>query len=151
VTQPTERNFLQANGTSDVQDTVAWLSANGYRLASQAGASAFGAEFVFEGEAMIRIVVDRSQWMLDVAPSPGTDPWQYDLLIAAHSGQEYGERFPETGSRATGNPLPDQLPPGVSWRQTLPDILRWVRENEVAELVSNAQRQRATLMWGRKS
>jgi hypothetical protein len=53
---------------------VAWLSDNGYRLASQAGASTFGAEFVFEGEAMVRIVVDRSQWMLDVAPSPGADP-----------------------------------------------------------------------------
>jgi hypothetical protein len=151
VTQSSEQDFLRANAPSDVQDTVAWLSDNGYRLASQAGASTFGAEFVFEGEAMVRIVVDRSQWMLDVAPSPGADLWQYDLLIAAHSGQDYGQRFPDTGSRAVGRTLPEQLPEGVSWRETLPDVVRWVHENDVAERVSNAKRQRATLMWGRTS
>lgn len=130
---------------------MAWLTDNGYRLASQAGASTFGAEFVFEGEAMVCIVVDRSQWMLDVAPSPGADSWQYDLLIAAHSGQDYGLRFPGTGSRPVARNLPEQLPEGVSWRETLPDIVRWVRENDVAERVSNAKRQRARLMWGRTS
>lgn len=150
MTQSSERDFLRENAPSDVQDTVAWLSENGYRLASQSGASTFGAEFVFEGETVVRIVVDRSQWMLDVAPSPGADPWQYDLLIAAHSGQEYGQRFPETGSREIGSTLPEKLPEGVSWRETLPAVARWVRENEVAERVSSAQRQRAALMWDRK-
>ena len=149
VTQSSEQDFIGANAPSDVQDTVAWLSDNGYRLASQAGASTFGAEFVFQGEGMVRIVVDRSQWMLDVAPSPGAEPWQYDLLIAAHSGQDYRQRFPGTGSRAVGRTLLEHLPEGVSWRDTLPDVVRWVREHDVAERVSNAKRQRARLMWDR--
>jgi hypothetical protein len=76
---------------------------------------------------------------------------EYDLLIAAHSGQDYGQRFPDTGSRAVGETLPEQLPEGVSWRETLPDVVRWVRENDVAERVSSAKRQRATLMRGRTS
>jgi hypothetical protein len=151
VTKSSEQDFLRPNAPSDVHDTVAWLSDNGYRLASQEGASTFGADFVFEGESIVRIVVDRSQWMLDVARSPGADAWQYDLLIAAHSGEDYGQRFPDTGSRAVGRTLPEQLPEGVSWRDTLPDVVRWLRENDVTEQVSKAKRQRATLMWGRSS
>lgn len=66
-----------------MQDAIAWLSANGYTLSSQRGESTFGSQFVYTGGAEVLLTVDRSQWMLDVAPRPGAEAWQYDLLIAA--------------------------------------------------------------------
>jgi hypothetical protein len=102
--------FLHAYAPADVQDTVAWLSANGYTLVAQNGDSTFAAEFVYEGETELRIAVDRSQWLLDVAPRPGSKTWQCDLVLAARRGLDYGAVFPETGARVLGDPLPEQLP-----------------------------------------
>jgi hypothetical protein len=142
--------FLHTYAPADVQDTVAWLSANGYALVAQKGDSTFGAQFVYEGHAEVRITVDRSQWFLDVAPGPGSKAWQYDLILAARQGLDYGALFPDTGSRLLGDPLPEQLPMGVSWRETLPDILQWVSGETVPALVDRARHQRFALMWPRK-
>ena len=141
--------FLQQFAPADVQEATAWLLANGYTLASHRGEGAFGAEFVYVGDAEVHVTVDRSQWFLDVAPSPGAKAWQYDLLIVAQTGQPYGEVFPETGSRSVGDPLPDQLPGGVSWHETLPGILRWVDGASVQPAVEIALRERNRLMWPR--
>jgi hypothetical protein len=142
--------FLHTYAPADVQDTVAWLSTNGYALVAQNGDSTFGAQFVYEGDAEVRITVDRSQWFLDVAPRPGSHPWPYDLILAARQGLDYGELFPGTGPRLLGDPLPEQLPIGVSWRETLPDILQWVDGETVTALVDRAGQQRFALMWPRK-
>ncbi|WP_199422953.1 hypothetical protein [Actinotalea solisilvae] len=138
--------FFRSDSPVDVQATVAWLLANGYGLSSQSGEGAFGARFVFRGPAEVRITVDRSQWLLDVAVEPGADAWQYDLLLAARSGRTYGEVFPARASRQADGRLPDQLPEGVSWRQTLPDVLAWVRGPGVGEAVERASRERFALM-----
>ena len=139
--------FLRVHAPADVQNTVAWLLANGYKLASQVGESPFGAQLVYVLEAEVRITVDQSQWCLDVAPAPGSEAWQYDLLLAAHRGLDYGELLPGTGSRSPTGLLPKQLPEGVSWRETLPDILHWVTGGDVAELVHRTRDQRFALMW----
>lgn len=97
----------------------------------------------------MRVAVDRSQWLLDVAPRPGAKAWQYDLLIAARAGRPYGEVFPFTGARLAGDPLPDQLPDGVSWHDTLPDILQWVDGEDVQAAVDGALHERDRLMWPR--
>ena len=144
--------FLRSRAPVDVQETVAWLLANGYTLTGHEGGGEFGALFVFAGQAEARITVDRSQWFLDVAQAPGAKPWQYDLLIAASSGRPYGQRFPAVGtvgSWPSAPPLPRQLPDGVSWRQTLPGLLSWMQGPGVAEAVANAQRQRSALIWPR--
>lgn len=141
--------FLRTYAPGDVQNTVAWLSANGYTLVSQVRESTFGSQFVYAQNAEVWITVDRSQWCLDVAPTTGSKPWQYDLLVAAHRRLDYGDLFPDTGSRSLTDPLPNQLPEGVSWRETLPDILQWVRGEAVAESVDRAIHQRAALMWPR--
>lgn len=142
--------FLHTYAPADVQDTVAGLSANGYALAAQKGDSTFGAQFVYEGRAEVRITVDRSQWLLDVAPRPSSKGWQYDLLLAARRGLEYGALFPKTGARVLGAPLPEQLPAGASWRETLPDILQWIGRDTVPATVDRARQQRFALMWPRK-
>jgi hypothetical protein len=141
--------FFRANAPADVQHTVAWLFSSGYVPVSQEGASAFGALFVFEGDSAVRIIVDRSQWSLDVAAASGAQFWQYDLLLAAQSSQEYGRRFPGVGARTLDTPLPKQLPEGVSWRETLPGILHWIQASDVTESVTEAQQQRSTLIWPR--
>ena len=141
--------FFRAYAPADVQHTVAWLVSSGYVLVSQDGTNTFGALFVFESDSVVQIIVDRSQWSLDVAAAPAAEFWHYDLLLAAQSGQEYGRRFPGVGTRTLGALLPEQLPEDVSWRETLPDILHWIQSSDVTESVTKAQRQRSMLMWRR--
>lgn len=141
--------FIRVNAPADVQHTVAWLLSSGYVLVSQEGASTFGASFVLEGDSVVQVIVDRSQWSLDVAAASGAQLWQYDLLLAAQSSQEYGRRFPGVGARTLDAPLPKQLPEGVSWRETLPGVLQWIQASDVTESVTEAQQQRSTLMWPR--
>lgn len=132
-----------------MRDTIAWLSANGYSLSSHRGEGTFGAQLVYTSDAEVLVTVDRSQWILDVAPGPGTEAFQYDLLIAAHVGQPYEDVFPTVVARSVGDPLPEQLPEGVSWRETLPGILRWVRGDEVRAAVDRARKERDRMMWTR--
>ena len=139
--------FLTRYAPDDVRDTIAWLATHGYTLVSRQGEGTFGALLVYAGDAEVRISVDRSQWCLDVAPRPGREAWDYDLLLAAHQDQEYGALFPQNDSRSWGEPLPDQLPEGVSWRETLPDILEWVSGDAVGTAVDRACHQRGDLMW----
>jgi hypothetical protein len=141
--------FIRVNAPADVQHTVAWLLSSGYVLVPQEGASTFGASFVLEGDSVVQVIVDRSQWSLDVAAASGAQLWQYDLLLAAQSSQEYGRRFPGVGARTLDAPLPKQLPEGVSWRETLPGVLQWIQAGDVTESVTEAQQQRSTLMWPR--
>lgn len=139
--------FLEHFAPSDVNETIRWLSTNGYALASHRGGSTFGAQFVYTGEAEVVITVDQSQWMLDIAPRAGDEAWQYDLLIAAQAGRSYGEMFPKTGTRRVGEPLPEQLPEGVRWHDTLPSVLAWICSGDVAPAAREAQRERTRLMW----
>lgn len=142
--------FLRQFAPDDVRETVAWLSDSGFTLTSHSGESTFGAQFVYASDAQILITVDRSQWLLEVAPRAGADAWQYDLLLAAYKALDYAALFPRMGSRSLGDPLPEQLPEGVSWRETLPEILKWVNDESVPGAVDRALDQRFYLMWGRK-
>jgi len=142
------RELLAAHAPSDVLETVMWLLENGYTLTTQRGESTFGAEFVYDGRSRVRIIVERSQWFLDVAAAPGSAWIQYDLAVAARSGTAYGERFPRLGGRSLGDPLPEQLSEGVSWRETLPDLLEWVRTADVTTAVETSRRQRSVLIGG---
>lgn len=144
--QSPEIDDVQRLAPDDVRATIEWLSANGYTLRSHRGESTFGAQFIYAGQAEIHITVDRSQWTLDIAPRPGAQAWQYDLLIAAQTGQPYGEVFPETRSRSLKDPLSYQLPAGVSWRETLPGILHWMDDEDVTAAVEHALHERQT-MW----
>jgi hypothetical protein len=139
--------FLRRFATDDVRAAVHWLLDNGYALAeSQIGASDWAASFVYAGDAEVHVGVERSQWHLDVAPTPGKPPIQYDLLVAARRGQPYWECFPrEVGSGRSAQVR--QLPPGLSWRETLPDVLAWIGGHHVAEAVARASDQRYVVRW----
>ena len=141
------QEFFRAWAPADVQETLAWLLDNGYELASQHGSNTFGAAFHLVGDVEVVIVVDRSQWGLAVAPTPDAEAWSYDLLLAAHSGMDYRERFPSVERVPFTSPLAAQLPEGVSWRATLPEILVWVKRPGVDAGVEEALRQRVAQMW----
>jgi hypothetical protein len=142
--------FIDRAAPGDVRETVAWLSANEYTLSAHRGEGAFGAQFVYTGEAEVTITVERSQWALDVARAPGAEAWQYDLLIAASRGLPYAEAFPRAADGSVSNPLPQQLPEGVSWATTLPGVLGWMTSGDREGAVHRAREERNRLMWPRK-
>ena len=124
-----------------------WLLDNGYMLTgSQIGASDWGAAFVYSAGAEVHVGVERSQWYLDIAPAPGEPPIQYDLLVAAQRAQTYWDCFPgRLGFDLPGHTR--QLPPGLSWCDTLPDVLAWIDGRDVAEAIDRARDQRYVVMW----
>lgn len=137
--------FLLRYATDDVRAAVAWLVRNEYALIrSEVGLSDWYALFVYSGDVELRVVVERSQWYLDISASPGASPIQYDLLLVAQRGQTYWDCFPEP---AMTERRWDQLPPGISWRETLPDVLAWIRSHDIAGPVALAQDQRYARMW----
>ncbi len=157
--------FLRREAPDDVRATVGWLFEQGYELSySDLERGSFGASLVFVGDAEIHIYADRSQWTMDVAANPGEEPVHLDLLVAAQRGRPYWECFPSTedtevateaegaedGEGAEERPYPvleRQLPPGLSWRDTLPDLLAWLKSTDVSEPVARAQDERFVVMW----
>jgi hypothetical protein len=139
-------DYMHRYAPDDVRATVRWLVDNGYELArSQIDASDWAASFVYAGQAEVHVGVERSQWYLDIAPAPGMQPIQYDLLVAASRGHNYWDSFPGVGSDPPG--AARQLPPGLSWRNTLPAVLAWIGRQDVAEAVARVSDQRYLLMW----
>ena len=112
----------------------------------RSGASDWGAAFVYSGDTEVHVGVERSQWYLDIAPALGKPPIQYDLLVAAQRAQTYWDCFP--GGLGVGLPgHTRQLPPGLSWCETLPDVLAWIDGRDVAEAINRARDQRYVVMW----
>jgi sugar phosphate isomerase/epimerase len=62
-----QRDFVRSQAPLDVLETVEWLDDHGFTLTEHAGEGSFGSTWADEKEALIRITVDRSQWMLDIA------------------------------------------------------------------------------------
>jgi hypothetical protein len=139
--------FLQQFATDDVRAAVRWLLDNSYRLArAQVGVSDWSASLVYTGNGEVHVGVERSQWYLEVAPAPGLPPIQYDLLVAAQRGHTYWDCFPADTDLGPPGRI-RELPAGASWHKTLPDVLAWVVEHDVAEAVARARDQRYVVMW----
>jgi len=146
------REYVESRATDDVRATLQWLDEAGYVLTGSRGGTgeAFGnAVLVLTGRCEVTIVLERDQWFLDVAPGPGAEPIQYDLLLPAYEGRDYAEYY--TGPAAASEPgevsRPEQLPPGVSWRETLPPVLEWINGPGVSQAVADVADQRYVYMW----
>jgi hypothetical protein len=125
VSNAISEDLIDKFAPADVRDTVRWLKGRRFVMAdSNTDSGTFGSRWVFAREATeVHVTVDRSQWLLDIVPDRSGHPVQYDLLVAAHQGQDYRDCFPQPDhEHAEG--LPSQLPPGVSWLHTLPQVLR---------------------------
>jgi len=140
--------FLRKFAPADVRATVAWLLDQGYVLSGQSPATllgTFGSSLVYSGEFEVTVTVDRSQWYMSIALAPDEESHYFDHLLAASSGRPFWECFPSVGQsdqRDRQLPLPEQLPPGVVWRESLPEVLAWLaREQDVAAAIALARDQ----------
>lgn len=145
-------SFLRGFAPDDVRATIAWLLDHGYALSAQHPAkelNTFGSLMVYSGDAEVTVTVDKGQWYMDIARVPGANRHDFGLLLPASRGRPYWECFPS--AEAAGDlPLPAQLPPGVSWHDTLPTVLAWLAakdETEIAAAVALAADQRYAVTW----
>jgi hypothetical protein len=146
VVEPISDAFLQRYATEDVRATIAWLEDQAYQLTDHQIAADGSSNMVlaYTGATTVRIVYDRTQWSMAIGPGIGAKPIPFDLLVAASHGVDYEICFPNACTPAA---LPDQLPGGVSWPNTLPVILDWIPGAGVTEAVARAQDQRYAMMW----
>ena len=149
VRNAASKDLIGEFAPADVRATVGWLKAHDFIIVhSDTARGTFGSCWWFvQGDTQVHVTVDRSQWFLDVMPGRGGRLIQYDLLVAAQRGQDYRDSFPQTGKdRPVGRP--SQLPAGVSWHSTLPEVLAWLNSEAYdASAVERAQDQRYVQMW----
>jgi hypothetical protein len=97
-------------------------------------------EFTLD-DAVLTVTRDRDQWMLDVQ-SGHLPRFDLDVIHAALTGDGQW-------SRQSLNPLPRQLPEGVSWAAELPHALEWLRTTPDAEdQLVRLQHRRASQLLG---
>ncbi len=117
-------------------------------LRPRRGLNTFGTSLTYTAAAQVIVTVDRSQWYMDIAPTPGAKTHFFDILLAASSGRPYWECLPPLPLRDWRMPLPKQLPPGVAWRDTLPAVLAWLAsEADIAAAVRLAKDQRVVALF----
>jgi len=119
------RTYVEENAGSDVRATLAWLDDAGFRITESLGGrgESFGnALLVFSGDVDVQIVRDRGQWDITVAPQCDGRWYSLAVLAAAQAGHDW-----EPPERNPSAALPDQFPPGIVWRQTLPSALEWLK------------------------
>jgi hypothetical protein len=117
--------FMTEAAPEDVALTIEWLKSAGFNATNQIGGA--GAPF---GNAMvewerrslrIKIIRDRSQWMIDIA-APGLPFAHMAYLLTAKDGAPIVTTWE--------GPLPTQLPPDVTWVSTIPELVNWIESGE---------------------
>jgi hypothetical protein len=91
-------------------------------------------------DVTVRISRDRGQWMLAVRVN-GLPEWPLDLIYDAITDRD---EWP-----AWTGPLPDQLPPDVSWFDWLPRAIDWLRSTpDAAAKLRQVGEVRASQIFG---
>jgi hypothetical protein len=129
--------YARETAPQSVQDFMDWLAAEGFALVEgQGGPDApFGdVRLRFERSRLaVRIVRDREQWAVDLAPAHG-DPVPLHVLLTAQEGST-ADISPTSGT--LGGELPEVLPDGVDWRAVVPGVITWLetgdRDREISE------------------
>jgi hypothetical protein len=139
------RAYANTQATTDVTRTLQWLEVNDFRLRRAHGGpgESFGnvlLEYERSGTSIV-VVRDRGQWLLDVSPSPREPPMEYGILVAAAEGRDFRDYAHTPGA------LPEQLPEGVVWHQTLPKVLDWLAGPDTREAIAEAADQKWVHMW----
>lgn len=142
--------FVWMNAPADVTAAVRWLLLNEFHVVGDSRRTSPFSTFGFyvdlaNDRFKTRVGVDRSQWGLDLG-YPSGELSHLEVLLIAQSGTE-----PPTTEYDTDE-LPEQLPAGVSWSDTLPPLLEWLQlEDRRAEIAQAQQRWEAANMraWDR--
>jgi hypothetical protein len=141
--------YAEANATSDVRETLQWLTSTGWMLTRAEGGpqASFGdvlLEFT-QDDASVVITRDRSQWMADLRVG-GMKQVDLDLVWEARARPS---RFQLWSRGRSAGQLPHQLPARVSWRSEIPLALAWLRETPGAEhTLRDLAAQRAKSLFG---
>jgi len=149
VSKAISEHLIDEYASADVHGTVRWLKDHRFVVAeSDTDRGTFGSRWVFaRQDTEVHLTVDRSQWLLDIVRDRGGRPIQYDLLVAAHRGQDYRDCFPQPDDEQPSD-LPSQLPTGVSWLNTLPQVLMWLNSEAYdPAAVERARDERYVRMW----
>lgn len=118
-------DFARTNATEDVATAIRWLLENGFGVTGDSGPpySSFGFLVDLEDEIVqVRLLLDRSQWFIELGYR-GDDRFGLHVLESAMEGTQ--AETPR--KRDIGEPLPRQLPDGVSWADIVPPVVRWMR------------------------
>jgi hypothetical protein len=139
----TALNYAHEMATPDVAALLRWLGGNGFSVVHERGGrgESFGNVRVdFERRGLVvRITLDRSQWMLDVQPPAGDS---FGLHVALTAIDDDDPPVPE--QRDTRDPLPDQLPEDVSWAVEVPRLIDWLENGDRTK-----ELDRSRLAWRR--
>ena len=124
-------DYVQSVAPDDVRRTIDWLTENGWYLAGGQGGRAepFGDALVefSNGGDRIRITRDRSQWLMHIQRPSWSRKFDLDIILDTIGGREDWSE--------SSRPLPEQLPPGVSWLAALPEVLVWLASGDDIEPV----------------
>jgi len=133
--------YFRSVAPKDVLRTVAILESKGWNLQGVRGGSSepFGNVLVqlTSTEGAIKIVRDRSQWMMDIKLASWSSWFDLGVVIDAKEGRRsWGASF--------GNPYTvKQLPPGVRWAAVLPEMLAWLSGvNDIESQLTDCRERR---------
>lgn len=88
----------------------------------------------------VRVVRDRSQWFIDIAP-PGSRFVGLHVLLTAKDGVK-----PKLRDHRAGMPLPESLPEGVRWTVAVPAVVSWLEQEDAMNTIDRAERQWSAAM-----
>ena len=131
--------------TPDVTAFLRWLESNRFSLDQAQGGreKSFGNVLLdFErGGVHVRVTRDRGQWMHSLRPRDGELVGLHIWLTAIDRAEPAA---PER--RAFGDPLPDQLPEGVSWVESTARVIDWLETGDRSKELEQARERWARVM-----
>lgn len=136
--------YVEGCALSDVLSTLSWLGTNDWQpVNAQGGSSESMGDVLVEfakDDACITITRDRSQWLMSLRPSGWSDKFDLDIILDTINGRDDWQPI--------ARPLPEQLPPGVSWAETLPQALGWLAgHDDGARVLKGMQRKRSRSLF----
>ena len=147
--------YLRKHAPIDVNETLEWLTSNGFVATSHRGPAdeSFGNVVIELQRDDLRVLVwrDRGQWSFDMAPPGDPSFVPAHVLQTAAWPATYRANYAVPGY-GPDTPLPRQLPVGTVWAITLPLLADWLTETDRSAEIEVAQAQwraAADEHWGR--
>lgn len=131
--------------TPDVSSTIDWLANNGFTLVASRGPEGMGFQLLEYENAgtRVRLLTDRDEWMADIQQPSWGCYIGLDTIVDAIDGRTRWDADGWSHDR-----LPQQLPPGVSWRKALPAALAWTANSpDALASLERFQQERAKQLF----
>lgn len=137
--------YALTHATPDVAKTLRWLECEFALVTTQGGATEPFGNALLEFRRLdvgVRIIRDKSQWILDFSTAPDQIYRGLHVLWTAMTDEQPEPRLP----RDDDGELPSQLPAGVAWADRVPAIVAWLAaDDRGAEIAAADQWWRAAM------